>query len=166
VRSQIINVGSYAHRSAKLRLDDMHLRNKWSVMGAYTRSKLGVMLWGLDLDRRLRAANSPVVTQLTHPGFVGSNLSSVSDKPFMAALDRVVKKASNVIGNDIDGGAVPTLYCISEPVPPGSYIGYEGVLGLKGPLVMLGRTALAGDYEVAAKLVEFAEKETGTALPV
>ena len=26
VRSQIINVGSHAHRSAKLRLDDMHLR--------------------------------------------------------------------------------------------------------------------------------------------
>jgi NAD(P)-dependent dehydrogenase (short-subunit alcohol dehydrogenase family) len=166
VRSQIINVGSHAHRGAKLRLDDMHLHNKWTVMGAYSRSKLAVMLWGLDLDRKLRAANSPVVTQLTHPGFVGSNLSSVSDKPFMAALDRVVKKASNVIGNDIDAGAVPTLYCISEPVPPGSYIGYEGVLGMKGPLVMLGRTALAGDYDVAAKLVDFAEKETGTTLPV
>ena len=167
VRSQIINVGSHAHRSATLRLDDMHLRtSKWTVMGAYARSKLAVMLWGLELDRRLRAANSPVVTQLTHPGCVASNLSSVSDKPVMAAADRVVRRVSNVIGNDIDAGAATTLYCISEPVPPGSYIGYDGVLGLKGPLVMLGRTALAGDYDVAARLVEFAEKETGTTLPV
>jgi NAD(P)-dependent dehydrogenase (short-subunit alcohol dehydrogenase family) len=166
VRSQIINVGSHAHRMATLRLDDMHLRAKWTVMGAYSRSKLAVMLWGLDLDRRLRAANSPVVTQLTHPGFVGSNLSSVSDKPLMAALDRVVKKASNVIGYDIDEGAATTLYCISEPVPPGSYIGYHSALGLKGPLEMLGRTAVAGDYDAAARLVEFAEKETGTTLPV
>ena len=31
---------------------------------------------------------------------------------------------------------------------------------------MLGRSALAGDYEAAARLVEFAEKETGTTLPV
>ncbi len=167
VRSQIINVGSHAHRRAKLRLDDMHLRTgKWTVMGAYARSKLAVMLWGLELDRRLRAANSPVVTQLTHPGFVASNLSSVSDKPLMAAADRVVRKAANVIGNDIDEGAATTLYCISEPIPPGSYIGYDGAFGLKGPLEMLGRTALAGDYDAAARLFEFAEKETGTTLPV
>ena len=31
---------------------------------------------------------------------------------------------------------------------------------------MLGRTALAGDYDVAARVFEFAEKETGTTLPV
>jgi NAD(P)-dependent dehydrogenase (short-subunit alcohol dehydrogenase family) len=167
VRSQIINVGSHAHRSATLRLDDMHLRtSKWTMMGSYARSKLAVMLWGLELDRRLRAANSPVVSQLTHPGWVASNLSNVSDKPVLAVADKVVRRVANVIGNDIDAGAATTLYCISEPVPPGSYIGYEGPFGLKGPLVMLGRTALAGDYEAAARLVDFAEKETGTTLPV
>jgi NAD(P)-dependent dehydrogenase (short-subunit alcohol dehydrogenase family) len=167
VRTQIINVGSHAHRSATLRLDDMHLRTtKWSTMGAYARSKLAVMLWGLELDRRLRAANSPVVTQLTHPGWVASGISNVSDGPVMAAADKVVRRVANVFGNDIDAGAATTLYCISEPVPPGSYIGYDGAFGLKGPLVMLGRTAVAGDYEVAARLFEFAEKETGTTLPV
>lgn len=167
VRSQIINVGSHAHRSAKLHLDDMHLRTgKWTVMGSYARSKLAVMLWGLELDRRLREANSPVVTQLTHPGWVASNLSNVSDKPVLAAADRVVRRVANVVANDIDAGAAATLYCISEPVPPGSYIGYDGPFGLSGPLVMLGRTALAGDYDIAAKVFTFAEKETGTTLPV
>ncbi len=68
IRSQIINVGSDAQRSATLRLDDMHLRrHAWTVMGACARSKLAVMRWGLELDRRLRAAGSPVVTQRTHP---------------------------------------------------------------------------------------------------
>ncbi|MFY9922667.1 MAG: SDR family NAD(P)-dependent oxidoreductase [Mycobacterium sp.] len=167
VRSQIINVGSHAHRSARLHLDDMHLRTgKWTVMGSYARSKLAVMLWGLELDRRLREANSPVVTQLTHPGWVASNLSNVSDKPVLAAADRVVRRVANVVANDIDAGAAATLYCISEPIPPGSYIGYDGPFGLSGPLVMLGRTALAGDYDVAAKVFAFAEKETGTTLPV
>ena len=56
VRSQIINVGSDAHRSGQIALDDPHLRTrKWSAFPAYGRSKLAVMLWGLDLDRRLRA---------------------------------------------------------------------------------------------------------------
>jgi NAD(P)-dependent dehydrogenase (short-subunit alcohol dehydrogenase family) len=167
VRSQIINVGSHAHRAAELRLDDMHLRSgKWTSMGAYRRSKLAVMLWGLELDRRLRAAKSAVVSQLTHPGWVASNISSISDKPVLLAADKVVKRVASTVANDIDAGAAATLYCISEPIPPGSYIGYDGPFGLSGPLVMLGRTALAGDYDKAAKVFEFAEKETGTTLPV
>ncbi len=167
VRSQIINVGSDAHRSATLRLDDMHLRShKWAAYPAYARSKLAVMLWGLELDRRLRVAQSPVTTQLTHPGWVSSNLSNVSDAPVMAGFHRVVEVLANRFGNDIEEGAGPTLYCISEPIPPGSYVGVDGRLGLSGGPVLIGRSAVACDYEAAAKVFEFAEKETGTVLSV
>jgi NAD(P)-dependent dehydrogenase (short-subunit alcohol dehydrogenase family) len=167
VRSQIINVGSDSHKSATLRLDDMHLRShRWAAYAAYARSKLAVMLWGLELDRRLRAAHSRVTTQLTHPGWVASNLSHVSDKPVMAAFHRVVETLANRFGNDIEEGAAPTLYCISEPIPPGSYVGVDGRLGLKGGPVLIGRSAVACDYEAAAKVFEFGEQETGTALSV
>ncbi|OBB80892.1 SDR family NAD(P)-dependent oxidoreductase [Mycolicibacterium peregrinum] len=167
VRRQIVNVGSEAHKSATLHLDDMHLRHhKWTVMGAYGRSKLAVMLWGLELDRRLRTANSPVVTQLTHPGWVASNLPNVSDKPLMSAVQRGVKAVADVLANDIDAGAAPTLYCLSEPIPPGSYVGVDGRFGLRGGPVLMGRSAVACDYDIAARVVEFAERETGTTIPV
>ncbi len=167
VRSQIINVGSDAHRSATLRLDDMHLRrHRWTPMGAYTRSKLSVMLWGLELDRRLRAAGSPVVAHLTHPGWVASNLSHVSDSPLMSLAHRTVKAAADRLANDIDEGAAPTLYCLSEPIPPGSYVGVSGRFGLRGGPVLIGRSVLACDYTAAADLVAFAERETGTVLSV
>jgi len=167
VRSQIVNVGSDAHKSATLRLDDMHLRShRWAAYAAYARSKLAVMLWGLELDRRLRAAQSRVSTQLTHPGWVSSNLSHVSDKPVMASFHRVVEALASRFGNDIEQGAAPTLYCISEPIPPGSYVGVEGRLGLKGGPVLIGRSVVACDYEAAAKVFEFGEKETGTSFPV
>jgi NAD(P)-dependent dehydrogenase (short-subunit alcohol dehydrogenase family) len=167
VRSQIINVGSDSHKSATLRLDDMHLRShRWAAYAAYARSKLAVMLWGLELDRRLRAAHSRVITQLTHPGWVASNLSHVSDKPVMAGFHRVVETLANRFGNDIEEGAAPTLYCISEPIPPGSYVGVDGRLGLKGGPVLIGRSAVACDYEAAAKVFEFGEQETGTVFSV
>lgn len=167
IRTQIVNVGSDAHKSATLRLDDLHLRHhKWTVMGAYAASKLAVMLWGLELDRRLRAAKSPVFTQLTHPGWVSSNLPNVSDKPLMSMVQRGVKPVADVFANDIDEGAAPTLYCLSEPIPPGSYVGVEGRFGLRGGPVLIGRSALACDYETAARVVEFAEQETGTTIPV
>jgi NAD(P)-dependent dehydrogenase (short-subunit alcohol dehydrogenase family) len=167
VRSQIVNVGSDAHKTATIAFDDPHLRShKWSAFPAYGRSKLAVMLWGLELDRRLRVAGSPVTTQLTHPGWVASNLSNVSDKRVMSAFHSVVKSAANLLANDIDAGAAPTLYCISEPIPPGSYVGIDSRFGLKGGPTLSGRGAVACDYEDAAKLVAFAEKETGTTLPV
>lgn len=167
VRSQIINVGSDAHRSAQLRLDDLHLRrNKWTRLGAYAQSKLTVMLWGLELDRRLRAAGSPITSQLTHPGWVASNLSNVGDAPLMLLAHKAVKTVADRVANDIDEGAAPTLYCISEPIPPGSYVGVSGRGGLRGSPVLIGRTVVACDYDAAARLVALAEEETGTKLEV
>jgi hypothetical protein len=82
----------------------------------------------------------------------------------MAGLHRVVTALANRFGNDIEEGAAPTLYCISEPIAPGSYVGVDGRLGLKGGPVLIGRSALACDYEIAAKVFEFGEKETDTEL--
>ena len=167
VRSQIINVGSDAHRTATIALDDLHLRvRKWSALSAYGRSKLAVMLWGLELDRRLRAAGSPLSSYLTHPGWVASNLSNVSDDRLMATFHSVVRVSANVLANDIDAGAAPTLYCITEPIPPGSYVGIDSRWGLKGGPTLSGRAAVACDYQDAARLWEFAESATGTSFPL
>ena len=167
IRSQIINVGSDAHRTATIAFDDPHLRvRKWSALSGYGRSKLAVMLWGLELDRRLRVADSPVSTFLTHPGWVASNLSNVSDDRLMAAFHTVVQASANVLANDIDAGAAPTLYCITEPIPPGSYVGIDSRWGLKGGPTLSGRAAVACDYADALRLWEFAERETGTTLPL
>lgn len=167
VRAQVINVGSDAHRSATLRLDDLHLRHhKWTRLGAYAQSKLAVMLWGLELDRRLRAAGSPIETQLTHPGWVASNLSQIGDSRLMALAHKGVKAVADRLANDIDEGAAPTLYCISEPIPPGSYVGVSGRFGLRGGPVLIGRSPVACDYAAAARLVAFAEQETCTKLEV
>jgi len=165
VRSRIINVGSDAHRTATIAFDDPHLRTrKWSALPAYGRSKLAVMLWGLELDRRLRVAGSPVSSYLTHPGWVASNLSNVSDERVMAAFHKIVRASASVLANDIDAGAAPTLYCITEPIPPGSYVGIDSRWGLKGGPTLAGRAAVACDYTDAARLWEFAERETGTSL--
>lgn len=167
VRSKIVNVGSDAHKSVSLDFDDLHTRTgKWSSFPVYARSKLAVMLWGLELDRRLRAAGSPVTTYLTHPGWVSSNLPNASDTRLMSAVGSAATAVANVIGNDIHAGAAPTLYCLTEPIPPGSYVGIAGRLGFKGPPTLAGRAPVACDYADARRLWEFAERETGTTLPV
>jgi hypothetical protein len=48
--------------------------------------------------------------------------------------------------------------------PPGSYVGIDSRFGLKGGPTLSGRAAVACDYDDAARLWEFAERETGTTL--
>ena len=59
----------------------------------------------------------------------------------MSAFHSVVKAAADMLANDIDAGAAPTLYCLTEPIPPGSYVGIDSRLGLKGAPTLSGRTA-------------------------
>lgn len=164
VREQVILVGSNAHRSATIDPDDLHLRSaKWRIAGAYARSKLAVMLWGLELDRRLRTGDSSVSTMLSDPGWAASN---ISNKPRMGVVHKVVQAAANTFANDIDSGAAPTLYCLTEPIPPGSYVSVDGVRALRGVPVLHGRSVVACDYDLAGRLWIAAEKETSTSYPL
>lgn len=166
VRSQIINVGSDAHRSATLHLDDLHLRrHKWTRLGAYaqssSRSCSGARVGPQAARGRITARHA------AHPPRLGG-LEPV--QPGRLAADvagaQGVKAVADRLANDIDEGAAPTLYCISEPIPPGSYVGVSGRFGLRGGPVLIGRTPLACDYDAAARLVAFAERETGTKLEI
>jgi hypothetical protein len=97
---------------------------------------------------------------------VASNISNVSDRALMSVFHATVKLVADKLANDIEAGAAPTLYCITEPIPPGSYVGIDSRLGYKGAPTLSGRAANACDYADAAKLWEFAERETGTKLPL
>ncbi|WP_439032004.1 SDR family NAD(P)-dependent oxidoreductase [Gordonia terrae] len=164
VTRQIVSVGSEGHRRARIDPTDLgYRRTRWSSPRAYTASKLAVMVWGLELDRRLRAVGSPVVSMLTDPGWAASN---ISNKPGLGALHRVAQGLAGVVGNDLDAGAAPTLHCLTEPIPPGSYVGVDGPWGLRGRPVLSGRARTACDYDLAARLWAEAETLTGTRWPL
>lgn len=164
IRRQIVSVGSEGHRRARIDPADLDLRRtRWSSPRAYTGSKLAVMLWGLELDRRLRDVGSPVTSMLTDPGWAASN---ISNKPGLGVLHRAAQGLAGVVGNDLDAGAAPTLHCLTEPIPPGSYVGVDGPWGLRGRPVLSGRSLTACDYELAGRLWTEAEARTGTRWPL
>ena len=164
IRRQIVSVGSEGHRRARSDPADLDLRRtRWSPPRAYTGSKLAVMLWGLELDRRLRDVGSPVTSMLTDPGWAASN---ISNKPGLGVLHRAAQGLAGVVGNDLDAGAAPTLHCLTEPIPPGSYVGVDGPWGLRGRPVLSGRSLTACDYELAGRLWTEAEARTGTRWPL
>ncbi len=64
----------------------------------------------------------------------------------MSLAHRIIHGAAKRLANSIDERAAPTLYCISEPTPPGSYVGVSGRFVLRGGPVLIGRSVLACDY--------------------
>ena len=56
--SRIVNVSSWAHRRAKLDLDDLQTKEHYSPSAAYSRAKLINALWTYELARRLEGTGS------------------------------------------------------------------------------------------------------------
>lgn len=162
VADRVVNVGSNAHKTGKLDLNDMVLRQgRWTGPRAYAASKLALMLWTLDLERQLREGGSPIRVMASEPGWAATN---ISNKDGFGPLHKVVKGAATRLANDAVTAARSTLFAATEPLPSGSYAGFDGALTLRGRVTLIARGAAACDYRTAALVREYAETATGAAI--
>ncbi|MEU7576488.1 SDR family NAD(P)-dependent oxidoreductase [Streptomyces sp. NPDC041068] len=66
--ARVVTVGSFAAKTERLDPADLQSRRDYRPKRTYGRSKLAQMYFGLELDRRLRAADSTVASVVVHPG--------------------------------------------------------------------------------------------------
>jgi NAD(P)-dependent dehydrogenase (short-subunit alcohol dehydrogenase family) len=72
--SRVVNICSDTYRIASLDLDDLQLRDRYSVSRAYSQSKLAILYFTLELARRV--AGSGVTVNAVDPGPVASNIGA------------------------------------------------------------------------------------------
>jgi NAD(P)-dependent dehydrogenase (short-subunit alcohol dehydrogenase family) len=70
--ARIINVSSMTHAQGRMEFDNLQGDLGYDGFDAYSRSKLGILLFTRALDRRL--AGSGVTVNALHPGVVGTKL--------------------------------------------------------------------------------------------
>ncbi len=160
VRDRVVILSSEAHRTGKLHHRDPHYRRRrWTIGAAYNQSKLADMLWGLALSRRLRG--SGVGVQLVHPGWVPTDIYSTigGDR-----VERAIGMLAKPVGQSADQGALSTLFAATEDIPECSYVGPDGMAGMRGMPSLLGRSAAASDPREAEWAWGFAVRETETDL--
>lgn len=155
---RVVSLSSMAHRAAP-RLDrSLNLSGRYTPMGAYGQSKLATLLFGLELDRRLRAVGSTVSSLVAHPGWSATELFDRGDKPnLFVALSR---KATALLGSSPQEGARSQIAAALDPtVSGGSFIGPAFVLrGAPRPSSM---TSVASDPIAAKWLWETSNALTG-----
>ncbi|HEY6412371.1 MAG TPA: oxidoreductase [Edaphobacter sp.] len=163
-RPRVVTVASIAHKRGRLNFDDLQSMKSYSPMGSYQQSKLADLMFAFELDRRLRAAPSPVMSIAAHPGVAQTNLFEKGDySPVQKSLRKVVSHAIGIMLNTDAEGALPTLYAATAAdAKSGGYYGPKGFQEMRGDEVVAAQVApQARDEVAAARLWKICEELTG-----
>ncbi|KEO74615.1 oxidoreductase [Anditalea andensis] len=156
--SRVVSLSSIAHKNGKINFEDFHSRKKYNAQGAYSQSKLACLMFAYELQRRLDKKDYKIVSVAAHPGVAMTNLMQYLP-PFMV---KVGKAIGPLLLQPPKMGAMPTLRAALDPsVKGGEYFGPSGFGEIKGAPERVHSSRRSLDREVANKLWELSEKETG-----
>jgi NAD(P)-dependent dehydrogenase (short-subunit alcohol dehydrogenase family) len=131
--ARVVTVGSFAAKSERLNPDDLQSRQDYRPKCAYGRSKLAQMHFGLELDRRLRAAGSGVASVVVHPG--GALDPLTPPRPPVHARTtgaRLLAAPAALVLQGKHAGAWPAVRAVLDPAVRGGQLWGPRVFGLRG----------------------------------
>lgn len=161
-RVTIVSSGAANMGLKRINFEDMQWEKSYGPWKAYCQSKLGNLLFMLELNRRSAAAGISLLSNAAHPGYARTNLQTtgpgISHNPVRNAIERVMEFT---MSQDAARGALPTLRAATEPdVSTGSYYAPERMFHLKGDSVLVSLPKPAQDEIAARRLWEVSEQLT------
>jgi len=156
---RVVTVSSTMHKRGSINFDDLTGERSYSPTVYYCQSKFANVLFGLELDRRLRAIGSPVRSVLAHPGYSATNLQTSGP----TGLTRQVLRLGNrLIAQRVEMGALNQLYAAVDPgAQSGKFFGPNGWGENRGYPTEVQPIASARDEETARRLWTLSEELTG-----
>jgi NAD(P)-dependent dehydrogenase (short-subunit alcohol dehydrogenase family) len=158
--SRVVTVSSGASKQGKIDFENLQSEREYKPMfQAYAQSKLADLIFAQELQRRLTAVGSPIISTAAHPGFAVTNLQGDHLSAGMKILTAVMKP---FLAQDAAHGALPTLYAAVAPeVVAGGYYGPNGAGEMKGYPAAVPLAKGAMDEVVAKRLWVESERLTG-----
>lgn len=159
--TRIVAVASLAHRSGEIRFDDPHWREGYGPQKAYRQTKLAMLMFALELERRLRAAGRSERALAAHPGLALTDVFRRGDRAgaFQRAAGRVL---FSLVGQSAARGALPILYAATAAAARGGgYYGPDGIREARGDPKPARIFPPAADRAAAARLWAMSEAMTG-----
>ena len=157
--ARVVTLSSNEHRRGHIHFDDLQLERRYGARKAYRQSKLANAAFGLELDRRLRTAGSPIKSVLAHPGYTATNLQTAGKS---GPMNRVMELGNWLIGQSVEMGTLPTLYAATAPdVEGGEYFGPDRFREYRGHPTRVEVKPEGRDEEVGRRLWSVSEELTG-----
>lgn len=160
---RVVTVGSFAARSERLDLDDLGSTRDYRPKRAYGRSKLAQMCFGFELDRRLRAVGSTVLSVVAHPGGALDTLTP-SRAPVHVTNpgERLRALPAGLLVQGKHAGARPVVRAVLDPEVRGGQLWGPRVFGLRGLPRREPVPSHMADPDVGARLWTASGELTGT----
>jgi len=159
---RIVNVGSLAHRFGRLPLHDMNWeKDNYKPMAGYARSKVALLAFTLELNRRLAGRN--IIALAAHPGFAATEITAGNPamQPKNAFGRWINSKVEPLIPTAADA-ARPILHAaLAEGVHGGEYYGPGGLLEIAGFPARAKLNRKTKDTENAKRLWSISQEMTG-----
>ncbi|HEX4376579.1 MAG TPA: oxidoreductase [Steroidobacteraceae bacterium] len=153
--SRVVSLYSVAAGWNGMHFDDLQFQNKYDPYKAYSQSKMACLMFALELDRRLRAAGSDVLSIAAHPGYSKSDLSR--HLPWFLRL--MLAAFGSLMMQPTAEGALPTLYAaLGWDLSGGEAIGPANRKQTKGPPTIVEPYAQARDKILRARLWTLSER--------
>jgi NAD(P)-dependent dehydrogenase (short-subunit alcohol dehydrogenase family) len=158
---RVVNLSSLAHRSGKIDFDDLQGARAYSPWRAYCQSKLAMLMFALELQRRSNALGWGLMSNAAHPGYARTDL--IPNGPGTSGLLwRINKFLQPFVSHSAAAGALPTLFAATSPsAEAAGYYGPNWFYELKGPPVPAKIMPQAKDAAVAARLWDISAALTG-----
>ncbi len=159
--SRVVTVASIAHKRGRMRFEDPNWERDYNPDKAYQQSKLANVLFGLELDRRLKRANVDVASVLAHPGVAATSI--VSNGMGTTSLKaKMIGMMLPLLAQSDARGSWPILYAATSPgAQSGHYYGPDGIAEIKGIPVEVQPRPHGQDPVAAARLWHISEQMTG-----
>jgi NAD(P)-dependent dehydrogenase (short-subunit alcohol dehydrogenase family) len=156
---RVVCVSSLAHRAALIDFSDLQGQRAYSAWKAYGQSKLAMLLFALELQRRSDAAGWKLLSTAAHPGFARTGLFASGPGGLLSLASDF---AAPFFGQSAADGARPILFAATNPnAKPGGYYGPGGLGELRGPPSQALIMPQARDAARAARLWDVSETLTG-----
>ncbi len=158
---RVVNLSSLAHRSGAIDFDDLQGTKSYNPYKAYNQSKLAMLMFALELQRRSNAAGWGLLSNAAHPGYALTDLL-VNGPGNWGLLWLISKILEPFASQSAAEGALPTLFAATSPeAQPGGYYGPNWFYELKGPPVPAKVMPQARDASAAARLWDTSAALTG-----
>lgn len=166
-RARVVQVSSIAHRQGRIRLGDLNYTEGYKAWPVYAQSKLAMLMFALELDRRSRVQEWGLTSVVAHPGVARTALIAngpLNGSRIGRSLHRWLFRPliEPLVTHSQAAGALPILMAATAPdILPGTYLGPTGMREIKGPPGTAVPAEQALDAEVAARLWSASERLTG-----
>ncbi len=159
---RVVTVSSMAARRGAIDFDDLMGERSYRKWDTYSQTKLANLLFTLELERRLRAADATAIAVACHPGWAATNLQGVGARMEGSRLKEVgMKVANRLLSQTAERGAWPTVLATAgDGLAGGSYYGPEGIAESRGPVGTARFPKRSLDEDVARRLWEVSEELT------